>query len=64
MSYGPNQDDIFRRTAAIVDKILKGAKPADIPVEQPTEFELIINMQAAKSSGSRFRSRSCCAPIG
>jgi putative tryptophan/tyrosine transport system substrate-binding protein len=51
MSYGPNQHDIFRRTAAIVDKILKGAKPADIPVEQPTEFELIVNMKTAKALG-------------
>jgi putative tryptophan/tyrosine transport system substrate-binding protein len=51
MSYGPNQYDIFRRTAAIVDKVLKGAKPAEIPVEQPTKFELIVNMKTAKALG-------------
>jgi ABC-type uncharacterized transport system substrate-binding protein len=54
MSYGPNQHDIFRRTSAIVDKILKGAKPADIPVEQPTEFELIVNMKTAKALGIKI----------
>ena len=54
MSYGPNQHDIFRRTAAIVDKILKGAKPADIPVEQPTVFELIVNMKTAKALGIKI----------
>ena len=51
MSYGPNQSDIFRRTAAIVDRVLKGAKPAEIPVEQPTKFELIVNMKTAKALG-------------
>ena len=51
MSYGPNQYDIFRRTAAIVDKVLKGASPAEIPVEQPTKFELIVNMKTAKALG-------------
>lgn len=54
MSYGPNQHDIFRRTSSIVDKILKGAKPADIPVEQPTEFELIVNMKTAKALGIKI----------
>jgi putative ABC transport system substrate-binding protein len=48
MSYGPNQHDIFRRTASIVHKIIKGAKPADIPVEQPTKFELVLNLKIAK----------------
>jgi putative ABC transport system substrate-binding protein len=51
MSYGPNQTDFWRRAADFVDKILKGTKPADIPVEQPTKFELIVNLKAAKQIG-------------
>jgi putative ABC transport system substrate-binding protein len=51
MSYGPNVPDLFRRSADFVDKILKGTKPGDIPVEQPTKLELIVNLKAAKALG-------------
>ena len=51
MSYGANFDDLFRKAAHYVDKILKGAKPADLPVQQATKFEFVINLKAAKQIG-------------
>jgi len=51
MSYGVDHDDLFRRSAQYVDKILKGTKPADLPVAQATKFEFVINLKAAKQIG-------------
>jgi len=51
MSYGPNQTERFTRVAALIDKILKGSKPSEIPVEQPTKFDFVINLKTAKQIG-------------
>ena len=51
MSYAPSYRDLFRRAAIMLDKVLQGAKPEDLPVEQPTQFELVINLKTAKTLG-------------
>jgi len=51
MSYGPNQPEYYKRLSVFIDKILKGAKPADLPIEQPTKFDLVINFNASRALG-------------
>ena len=63
MSYGPNYSDLFRHSADYVDKILRGAKPGEIPVEQPTKFELVVNLTTAKTLGLTIPGRSCYAQM-
>jgi putative tryptophan/tyrosine transport system substrate-binding protein len=60
MSYGPNISNQCRRAAELVDKILRGTKPGDIPVEQPTKFDLVINLTTAKALGLKIASGCSC----
>ena len=55
LGYGPNTADLFRRSTAVVDRILRGEKPAEIPVQQPTHFELRVNLRSAKEAGLKVR---------
>ncbi len=54
ISYGPSFDDMFRRAAVYVDKVLKGAKPSELPVEQPTRYYLVVNLKTAKALGLKI----------
>ena len=59
MAYGPNVPDNFKRAAGYVDRILKGANPGDLPIQQPSRFDFVINMRTARQLGVAFRSRCC-----
>ena len=61
MAYGPRLSDLFQRAASYVDRILKGARPADLPIEQPTKFELVFNLKSAKALGLTIP-ESCVVP--
>jgi putative ABC transport system substrate-binding protein len=61
ISWSADSADYWRQAAVYVDKILRGASPADLPVEQPTKFELVINLRTAKALGLAIPRRSCCA---
>jgi putative ABC transport system substrate-binding protein len=54
MSYGPSYEELYRRSAEYIDRILKGARPADLPVEQPTKFEFVVNLRTAKDLGIKI----------
>jgi hypothetical protein len=64
VSYGIDRNDIFRRVASYIDRILQGTSPGELPVQTPTKFELVINLKTAKALGIAIRNRSCCAPTG
>ena len=62
LSYGPDPVDIWRRAASYVDRILRGEKPGDLPVQFPTKFEMVVNRKTATALGLAIPHRSCCAP--
>ena len=61
LSYGADLRDTYRRAASYVDRILRGEKPGDLPVQLPTKFEMVLNRKTAKTLGLRYPHRSCCA---
>ena len=62
LCYGPSITALFGRVAEFVDRIARGAQPADLPIEQPTKFEMVVNLKTVRRSASNYRPRSCCAP--